>query len=300
MGQLSMIDHLLPFALINPANPVFRFDLRQKRWPRDPEDLIRYSRDVILSCLFLFGVFWCILLGSQGRYGGSSSTANTTATIVLFATAGIALASDFYCAIVTVGGLHRQLTSGDWDLLRLTGQREEDIFRAKLAVAQIRAWRMMSIETAIHAIGAELAILSATYSWLTSTYRRGNAVEMYLIVAITGLMAFYIIEPFWKMRAVVGLGMAVSAQVQNLTFAVLGALGAVFTMRLLEGLLLGALFYLLLALARFARSDVAGMCLITIFVVAVGFSLRFFYRMIAGAATRRAFKKLFQVEWSTL
>lgn len=294
-----MIDHLLPFALISPANPVFRFDLRRKSWPRNSEDLVRYSRDVILSCLFLFGVFWCILLGSQSRYSASSA-ANITATIVLFATAGITLASDFYCAIVTVGGLHRQLTSGDWDLLRLTGQREEDIFRAKLAVAQIRAWRMMSIETAIHAIGAELVILSATYSWLTSTYRRGNWVEMYLIVAITGLMAFYLIEPFWKMRAVVGLGMAVSAQVQNLTFAVLGALRAVFAMRLLEGLLLGALFYLLVALARFARSDVAGMCLVTIFVVAIGFSLRFFYRTIARAATRRAFKKLFQVEWSTL
>lgn len=294
-----MIDHLLPFALISPANPVFRFDLHKRRWPRNQDDLLRYSRDVILLCLFLFGVLWCIVLSGQNQYSGSSSAANITAILVLFATAAITLASDFYCAVVTVGSLNRQLTSGDWDLLRLTGQAEEDIFRAKLAVAQIRAWRMMSIETAIHAIGAELAILTAVYSWLTSTYRRGSLVEIYLILAVVALMALYVVEPFWKMRAIVGLGMAVSAQVQNLTFAVLSVLGAVFAMRLLQGMLLGALFYLLVALAQYARTEAAGMCLFTIFVVSVGFSLWLFYRIITRAATRRAFKKLFRIEWST-
>src|SRR5262249_30122566 len=142
-----VFDRFLPYALIKSPNPVFDFDQRRTRWPRQPADVRRYSVNIMVVVVVISTVVWCLLFGTQPTaYTGLYYDIETIFYVLGFLTIGALLAADVYIVAVTVAGLHRQLGSGDWELLKLSMQPPETIFAAKLASAQIRVWRIMILE----------------------------------------------------------------------------------------------------------------------------------------------------------
>jgi hypothetical protein len=295
-----MIDNLLPYALIKQANPVFDYEERRMRWPLNEEGMKRFSFNVLGSVATFAGVIWCLLLGASanGRYYGFSSTLSIFFLLLMFGTFAVMVSADFYYTIVTVGSTVRHLSSGQWDMLRMTTQREENIFAAKVAIAQIRGWRFMVIEIALRLISAEMLLIA----YITPLFMGDAGVTlrnyflMYLgsAVALLIFSAVYVVEPLWRMRTITAIGLAAAARLRSVTFAVLAGLGAVLVLRIAQLIMLVIAW---MGMFVFLRSD--GLSYSCVFpMVCTGLAVAFWgsYKTLRSIASRYAFRKMFEAE----
>jgi hypothetical protein len=138
--------------------------------------------------------------------------------------------SDLYYMLVTISSINRLKASGEWDILRLTNVTPESLLRAKYAVAQTRAWRLLIVETALR-----LAAVVLAWEVFLSDMMPGNGlllVSEALFLAL--LSAICLIEPLWRMRTLTAFGLAISAQIRDLPLATLGAFGGLLAVRILQ------------------------------------------------------------------
>src|SRR3954471_6589489 len=96
--ERTMIDNLLPYALIKQTNPVFDYEERRMRWPLNEEDMKRFSFNILGSVATLAGLIWCLLLGgsANGRYYGLSSTLSIIFLLLMFGSFAVMVSADFY------------------------------------------------------------------------------------------------------------------------------------------------------------------------------------------------------------
>ncbi|MBX3061831.1 MAG: hypothetical protein KF726_02585 [Anaerolineae bacterium] len=154
--------------------------------------------------------------------------------------------SSIYYLAVSVHAINQQLNNGHWDSLRLTPLPDNTIYVAKLTSAEIRAWRVMNVE-----IGSRLMLIlflliyvllppqsfilgypligqdsywgSLFASFSYNTFSSLLQIGMLVILALVLLL-----EPRWRMRTLLGLGLAISARVRNLSLSSIGAVMALF------------------------------------------------------------------------
>ncbi len=153
-----------------------------------------------------------------------------------------------------------------WDLLRLTTLPHWGLVRAKHAAARLRVWRMTSL-----IVGVRLAVLGfsllADFAVQLLTIGRSYRLESLILdfveapidmlvtlLTVGAFVLWYVLEPFWRMQALTGLGLWISTRVSHHTMAMLAGFGAALLIWILQAVLLGLLywfFYLLLsALSR--------------------------------------------------
>ena len=80
--------------------------------------------------------------------------------------------------------------------MRITQLREQDILLAEYAIAQIRAWRLMSLELGIRIAGLVFAALFNLQ--LVVILVVTLPVSIYLAILLVG----YVAEPLWRMQAI--------------------------------------------------------------------------------------------------
>src|SRR5258706_8303530 len=156
--RLSLLERQMPHAQIVGQNPVFDYELRRVGWPRSRQDLKRYSIVALLSMHGLIALLWLAerLVYSLGGYPLHPTT--FLYTLIAIATLGLAILSDLYYAVATVGNITRQIESGEWDLLRVTALHSNSILTAEYAVAQLRSWPVMSLEVALRTAGGVFVV----------------------------------------------------------------------------------------------------------------------------------------------
>ncbi len=274
-----MLDRQMPHALIITDNPIFDSELRHMRWPRSITDLKRYGLYVLVALHLLIGAGW--LLGHVATMPFINSATLLTYTVILSSGVVIMIVSDLYYALTTVGTINHQIAEGQWDLLRITDLRGENILLAKYAIAQIRAWRLMTVEIGIRVAGIVfVALLNLQLSLvLLITF----PVSIYLAILIVA----YLAEPLWRMRAVVALGFAIGAWIHNYPFAVLAALGTTLVMQLSRLVVLAALWYVAFGLLS-SRNGI--FCLLPVVSLAITYLLYFFYQVLQRISLRQALR----------
>ncbi len=243
MGLLDRFLHLLrrqsPYALITRSNPAFDYDVQRLRKPRMAR-LTRRDVRAILGFSAIVLVFWLCGGGAifPQRTAGISSLyliSGSIAIMVLIASVGAMILADLSYVLSTANAISPHITSGQWDLLRLTALRETDILTAKYAAALVRSWTTMKFEMIIRTLGMVL-LLFPLVSQLVYPYRAtrepSGLVMTLIFVLIFGTV--YIVEPLWRVRAFTAMGLAISARVHQPTFATLAGVGALLTVRLLQ------------------------------------------------------------------
>jgi hypothetical protein len=229
-----------PRALITRPNPAFDYDLQRLRKTRIARLTGRDLR-AILGFVALVLIFWLCGGGAifPQRAGGTSYFYIITSSIAFMALAASIVATilaDLSYVLATVNAISPCITSGQWDVLRLTALREKDILTAKYAVALIRAWPIMQIEMFIRTFGV-LFLLFPLVSQLLNAYRPARDLSG-LAVALAFFLIFgavHIVEPLWRVRAFTAMGLAVSARIHDSTFAALAGLGSLLAVRLVQG-----------------------------------------------------------------
>lgn len=222
--------------LIN--NPLFALDVRRIRWGQSEQLLLRYSaRRITIICCALLIVWLVVSLRDLQRY-----TIGDFA-LFLFALSFLAsLALDYTSISAALGSINGEMTAGRWDLLRLSLVTVPQIVAAKHGAAQVRAWRLMVVIIALRVavlLMVSISLLPAlihtsAFAYVSAAQLPNAFVELIVLIAL-GLL--YIIEPWWRMRTVTALGVAISARARQHVSAVLAAGGTVFAIWLLQGVI---------------------------------------------------------------
>lgn len=214
-----MLDRQLPQAMIDAPNPVFTRDLRRIRWFSDSDALQRFN--------LIFFFVYAIVVGMIILGGGILAATIPHGERFLWqrvlpdASLGFSILADVYYIFTAVSSINRPVQSGEWEMLKLTPLREEDILAAKYSIAQIRSWPVIGLDRIAQLL--PLLILATGRSLDRPDY-------LLLYVAPTVLVSVF--TPIWRMRALTATGLAVSARVQNTLFAILLALGVVLALHM--------------------------------------------------------------------
>jgi hypothetical protein len=283
----------LPHSLITSRNPIFEYDARHLWWPRTGGDLKQYTTRIVLLFCGLFGLGW---LAEPLRILYYSGSQLIVLLILGFLTVGSMIIVNFYYALLTVGTINREIAFSQWDQLRLTPQGSARILVAKYAILQIRAWRVMAVDMALRGAGVTILLLFNLELLFASP---GESMLSPLVLPFEAslilLSIAYVLEPLWRMRAIVSLGLAISVRIHSFTYAILGALAVILAVSIGEMLIIGGPWYFLANLSWGDDGAVVPIlcCGAPMYSIGVVLMAYYFFRGIRDTALERAFKAAF-------
>src|SRR5258708_17255528 len=141
---MQRVERQLPQAMIDAPNPVFERELRRVRWFQGIGSVNR--------CRLLTFAIYAVVLGGVilARFPLDFVFYRTGRFFVLRMlsnfTLGMTIVADVYYVFMAVNSINREIQSGEWDLLKLTPIREQEILDAKYSIAQLRAWPVMTLD----------------------------------------------------------------------------------------------------------------------------------------------------------
>lgn len=262
----------VPRTLASSSNPVFRFELSKVRRLSQPRSLQVFGRWVFGIALGVTMLWWGILLVSEWNYAHSHSNypypssfyddaSGGTLWVLFILAVLVSLVGDYYYLIITLPGINRQVRDGQWDLLRLTPLREERILGGIYAGAEVRARRVVVVEMAVRfALAAFIVImgilppvwivqqslgLGGAHPLLLSLTSASAGVPMsaLLLIMLVILGLGYCLEPLWRMRTMLTVGLATSARFRQEPTAGVAGMSVFLVIRLAQAGILATILY---------------------------------------------------------
>lgn len=285
------------FRLSN--NPLFALEARRVRRGESSKSLIDYSLLLIVVVCVLGFLLWLFLaLSSRGSRQSATMSDYFLSLFVLSLAAAFAL--DCVAMTSSIGSINGEITSRRWDLLRLTAMESKQIVAAKYGVAQVRAWRTMVLIVALRITVVLMGGLTIALGIFSDPGRYFSLdlpplVAAFLLINAAGCAGFYIVEPFWRMRTVTAIGLAVSARVGHIVSSVVFGVGALAIFWLAQGFVALALLLIVgiiivpLASVEVLLAQVV-ICSPILFLAAVGVTIYGFYSVVYTWGMRRALR----------
>ncbi len=290
---MNRIYRLTPHFRLS-HNPLFMLESRRVRWGESGRTLLRYNGRRVTAICAVLTLIWLLL-----AIGDREQAASADFTLLLLAVSLLAaLALDYTSMSAALRSINSEVVSGRWDLLRLTALSGAQIVAAKHGAAQVRVWRVMALIVGLQIV-VSLTIICGVLLLLIRDQFLAYFVPSELATAVTGQLMLvagcivFVIEPFWRMRAVTALGVAISARAHHPTSAVLSATGAVAALWLTQGLVALALAFgvttLVLPLAVLEMTfNALVFCAPLIFLVVSSATVYGFYSVVQTWSLRRA------------
>jgi hypothetical protein len=281
-----LIDDLLPYSRIKTPNPIFEQELNRLNAPRDGTVLMRRASRFIFRLTALTVILVITLYGLFiTMYGSSPSTFISPLRFIVFISLAVMIVANFIYVAITARGLSYEIMSGQWDLLVITPQNEGNLIAAKFAAAQIQMWRLVSVEIALRIASVGIAGLEFLTYWLKFSL---DARTYALLICLILIIPFYVLEPLWRMPAVVAWGLAIGIQAKDVNAAMLNALIMVLDLSLNQSLIVGIVWYILVPLAD--SVDIL-FCGFPLGCLATGYIIRRLYKTVEQRALKRAMSK---------
>lgn len=258
-----MLNWLIPGASTVTQHPIYHFEIQTKRHRRTLQMIFPTTLKWFLIIFAIMTALWAFALwnasqNSYNYYGYYQAYDASQEAIGWFFFIGLAagLLIDIVGVLASVGSINRQLVTGHWDLLRLTTLDNYDIIYTKHAVTQIQAWRMLTVVFSVRLTTILLFIVQAVF--IRYSYSDETLLENFLdeiphypfiavsvVILVILLMGCYLLEPFWRLRAVTALGMWVSARVRRISSALLAGFGLIPFIWISQGFILYLLYQII-------------------------------------------------------
>ncbi len=275
------------------SNPLFSFEVRRVRWGATEAILLKTS----LRWLAIFAavplLLWLVLLQGIPHCWDRAGMIVTFFLLVLSLL--WALVTDFAAMTSGLGSINREITAGRWDLLRLTPLKDDQLIAARHGTVQVRVWRWMMVVIALRLAAVLIALVSLMVALLRDRPASGQSWGDFFIVLLMFVVGglLLLLEPFWRMRTVTALGIAVSMRAHTSVSAVLLAGGAIFALWLLQGFIafsiavIVALVILPLALLEYAALQTTILSPLA-FLALISATVYGFYSILQSWSLRRA------------
>ncbi len=299
-----------PFTPDVDRHPVFVRDVRRARWGVSPDDLRRYSWRVALITQVVIVLVWLLLIAlfffSAPPYIRNGETflfvtSFNAAGLLMAATILAGLVLDFASMQAAVHSISGEVNARRWDLLRLTALHVQGIARAKYAVAQLRVWRMtvIMVSARVAAVWIMVLIYFVLPPLMLGPYAFDHLAAFLAAplqnIVLLGIGVFtaivYILEPYWRMKAMTALGMMISTYELNTALAMLAGAGVIFAVLLLQLMIAASLMFglgLLVTPFFIAGSALLVLGYLLLSAVVVGLTIYGFYSIVSRWGLRRA------------
>jgi len=294
--------------------PLFKYAIRRIRWGETVRQLRRYNLRAVLIVHALVVGLWLLGLITSGGYPPTYGYYTpgyyiyiqgvNTANWLLLGTIGLDIILDFACLVFAINSIGGEISAGRWDLLRMTPLPEERIVEAKHGIAQVRAWRVMAV-VLFARVATVMLILFNTFVLPPVLGVSGPLADIFryeffnpLLVLITAVifLAVYVIEPVWRMRALTAVGVAISARVHSLVFALLAAFAAIVAIWINQALIIGIIGWITIRIATIIPDASIYMCAVLPACIGTAFIVRSYYTSLAGWALGYATRRVYQEE----
>lgn len=267
-----MINYFLRQLIYPTHNPLYLLNTRHfctERLRRDAQLIIGMG----VGLAALWWLIEAIALGSS-----ESNLYITVLGALFFGSLAVMLAADVFYVLVAVSAVQQEAERGTWDLLRLSRLPSREIIAAKYALAQLRVWRVVALEFALRAAVVTLVVLPAV--------RTGVSLALTLTVTAIFLASLYVLEVWWRMRAVIGIGLLLALILPRPTNAAIVAALCMIGLHVLQGSYLAACCGLLL-LTLLGEFTLGFLCGMPFFALIAAGGTFFFYERVAEMALRR-------------
>jgi hypothetical protein len=296
------------------SHPLFRYAVRRICWAGTVDQLRRYNLRAALFAvglvvgLWLLHIYYQLALYSQ-IYPGYIANPNTVSSLVIpqsgyfivwlmLATIGLNFIQDFASFIFSLNSIGGEVRAGRWELLRMTPIVEEHIVAAKHSLAQVRAWRVMAVVLCARIATVLLILLHVFLLPVVigdgpdtfGGFRYDFFNSSLALISVGIFLTIYVIEPLWRMRAVTAVGIAISARVYTVAFALLTAFAAMVVTWISQVAILGMIGWL--TVGFFGGFFTLFMCGILVSCIATAYVVRAYYRGLEGWALGYAARRI--------
>jgi hypothetical protein len=284
------------------SHPLFQFDARRIRWAKRPRAaIIRVILFSMLRTSILWLIFTALHYASINYISDPVQRFVVTGVNMLYLFVFISIPVsgllDFAALLLSLNSVTGDMVAGRWDLLRLTTLSTEGMVAAKHAISQTRCWRpmLMLVGTRLGIIALVVLLLLLAAVAYGGTIQIRRLEDIYYFFCIVVLCAVYVIEPYWRMKAMTAVGVAISALNRSTTSAMLGAFGSLIGMWILQVLVVGGAMYVtvvLLTNGASGSSTIAAVCNVTLLIAVFVGTLYGFFRFTEKRALERALARL--------
>jgi len=280
---------------IELPNPVFEADFRRVRWPRTPRQLLAYYALIWLGLLAL-AVLLTVIDFAVFREVSLSVLLN----VVLVANFGITLATDAYMLLLTLNKIGRQIETGQWEEILLTGIGAHSIFYAKYAIAQIRARKPMIAVTVCRIVPLLafplLLFLDIRFGYGFLAHRtamtiltNGPAIIVVLMTLPGVFLYLWALEPVWQMQTITAVGIVFPLRARDMLLSLLAGFTAILALRLVQMILWAVIIIAFLFVSQIVDAR-QFLCIAPFFIIGTPLSLWLFHAVIRNYTQDRALK----------
>jgi hypothetical protein len=154
--------------------------------------------------------------------------------------AGIySLIADTRYITTTANLINSEIVSGQWDILRLTELDERDIMDAKHATAIVRNWPTMTFDRILQTVPYFGQIILFVGFNRQVDYLNYYSTALGVLMIVLSFFSSFLL-PYWRMRSVSAIGLAISARIRSTTYAILAGFATVLGIRM--ALFCGSIF----------------------------------------------------------
>jgi len=307
------------FKVPESPHPLFQLERRRIPWGRTPERARRHSRRLILRLSTILLVLWIVavlLIGSNslGVYQWFLATGADLMIWFFIATLGLSGITDFIAIAYSMNSISREHNLGRWDLLRLSSS-EGRVLEAKYTLARLRTWRVYAFMVGLRLTLLLMILVQLTlFYWLENgeTWFTGDLLyalqfdpvpTLLALVAVLLFLIGYLLEPYWRFRGVVAMGVALSTFVRQVstaaTFGFFLIIGMWITQVILLGLYAYSYIVVMESLSTFIYSyngyyddGFLWVGMLLVYFIGAIFIIQLFYRLLGGFALGRALRRL--------
>ena len=285
----NLVSRQLPSAMIRRHNPVFERQLKRLQWPpaRMDSRFIPISKMTLLKRYTYTGC--CIPIVLVFPFLGAIGEPFWISLVqpIVFISVGFSLLANIYYMSAAINSIVPQISSGQWEPLRLTSLTESDILLAYYAAVQIRVWRITVIDVAARIFVGLMFVLFIGYNlWrITSELNGFTITGIGAFLSVSVLVSGYIFEPLWRMRVVTLMGMIAAAWIRDYGIAVILSFAAILVLVLLEGgIIIGISWVAILLIIPAILRDygygnfVFGLFILAFFSITLVVGLFFFFK----------------------
>ncbi|MEM6281634.1 MAG: hypothetical protein AAF787_05545 [Chloroflexota bacterium] len=228
---MQLFRHVSPFNTFDATHPLLSYLIRDVRGGRTPAGLERYSQQAlwVLGVLMfgglalVIGIYEPVYPDDYYRYqaGLIYTIAAVGVSMVTFVIAD--LVTLFYVAHAVRAEINRELR---FELLRTTTVNPEDYIASRLALGQVRAWRVYVVFIGLRWLAVVMAILMALWGLVLLLIVQAFTLADLLQPTVIFFIAFFTLavviflvmllwEPFWRFRMLTTLAGSLATRFRN-------------------------------------------------------------------------------------
>ncbi len=222
-----------PFETFDYQNPLLSYVIREVRGGRTPQGLVRYTWQVaaVVGALMLAGavltplLFWAPV-SFRGEYWFIQVFVGysiVVALISIFLFPIIDLVTLFYGAISIRTEVARDVR---FDLVRASTLNPQDYVQSRLALAQVRAWRVFIVMWIMRFFGCLLLAISGLVALALLIFESGVFIDdvlrpevlygvSFVVAGIAIFLPLMLLEPLWRFRMMTALAAALAARIRG-------------------------------------------------------------------------------------